>query len=139
MGFYAAPDLFPIGDTYALIRKLQPQCLICFKQGASGDEDFVAPERHLAAHRLGGEVGRRVWEMNKNKLPEICDTLQDKIWGYQKRDDRAHRDADWVMKTLEYTRSISGNLLLNTGPLPDGSIHPDDVATLREVGRRLKV
>jgi hypothetical protein len=28
------------------------------------------------------------------------------------------------------------NLLLNTGPLPDGSIHPD-VATLCEVGRRL--
>ena len=26
------------------------------------------------------------------------------------------------------------NLLLNTGPLPDGSIHPDDVATLREMG-----
>jgi alpha-L-fucosidase len=30
------------------------------------------------------------------------------------------------------------NLLLNTGPLPDGSIHTDDVNTLREVGRRLR-
>ncbi len=30
------------------------------------------------------------------------------------------------------------NLLLNTGPLPDGSIHPEDAATLREVGRRLR-
>jgi alpha-L-fucosidase len=27
---------------------------------------------------------------------------------------------------------------MNTGPLPDGSIHPDDVKTLREVGRRLR-
>ncbi len=42
------------------------------------------------------------------------------------------------MKTLEYCQSIEGNLLLNTGPLPDGSIHGEDVATLREVGRRLK-
>jgi alpha-L-fucosidase len=139
MGFYAAPHLFPIAETYALIRSLQPQCLICFKQGANGDEDFVAPERHLAAHRSGGEVGRKVWELNKSKLPEICDTLQERIWGYQKADDKAHRDADWVMKTLDYTRSINGNLLLNTGPLPDGSIHADDAATLREVGRRLKV
>jgi alpha-L-fucosidase len=30
------------------------------------------------------------------------------------------------------------NLLLNTGPLPDGSIHPEDVRTLREVGRRIR-
>ena len=138
MGYYARPDLFPIEETYALIRKLQPGCLICFKQGANGDEDFVAPERTLAAHRAGGEVGRRAWEKNKNKLPEICDTLQERIWGYQARDDRQHRDADWVMKTLEYCRSIQGNLLLNTGPLPDGSIHAEDIATLREVGRRLK-
>jgi len=33
---------------------------------------------------------------------------------------------------------MGANLLLNTGPLPDGSIHPDDVKTLREVGRRLR-
>lgn len=138
MGYYARPDLFPIEKTYALIRSLQPGCLICFKQGANGDEDFVAPERTLAAHRTGGELGRKVWEKNKHKLPEICDTLQERIWGYQAADNKKHRDADWVMKTLEYTRSINGNLLLNTGPLPDGSIHPEDEATLREVGRRLK-
>jgi alpha-L-fucosidase len=138
MGYYSRPDLFPIEETYALIRKLQPGCLICFKQGANGDEDFVAPERTLAAHRTGGDLGRKVWEKNQHKLPEICDTLQERIWGYRKDDDKKHRDADWVMKTLDYCRSINGNLLLNTGPLPDGSIHAEDVATLREVGRRLK-
>ena len=138
MGFYSQPELFPIAETYALIRKLQPQCLICFKQGANGDEDFVAPERTLAAHRLGGEVAKKVWELNKNKLPEICDTLQESIWGYRQADDKKHRDPDWVIKTLDYCRSINGNLLLNTGPLPNGTIHAEDAATLREVGRRLK-
>ena len=136
MGYYCRPELFPIEQTYALIRSLQPQCLICFKQGANGDEDYIAPERTLGPHKMGGEVARRVWEKNKNKLPEICDTLQERAWGYHK--DARHRDADWVMKALEYCRSINGNLLLNTGPLPDGSIHPEDKATLREVGRRLK-
>lgn len=139
MGLYARPELFPIAETYALVRKLQPQCLICFKQGANGDEDFVAPERTLASHRTGGELGRKVWEMNKNKLPEICDTMQAQIWGYRKDDDGKHRNADWVMDALKYSASIKGNLLLNTGPLPDGSIHTTDAATLREVGRRLKV
>jgi len=28
------------------------------------------------------------------------------------------------------------NYLLNVGPLPDGSILPADIATLKEVGRR---
>ena len=41
MGYYARPDLFPIHETYAMIRQLQPQALICFKQGATGAEDFL--------------------------------------------------------------------------------------------------
>jgi alpha-L-fucosidase len=36
---------------------------------------------------------------------------------------------------LAEAESKDANLLLNVGPLPDGSIHPDDVATLREIGR----
>ena len=139
MGYYAQPDLFPVGETYALIRKLQPQCLICFKQGANGEEDYVAPERSLAGHKMGGEVARRIWEINQSKLPEICDTMQERVWGYQQADDRKHRNADWVMETLDYCGKIKGNLLLNTGPLPDGSIHASDEAALREVGRRWKV
>jgi hypothetical protein len=27
---------------------------------------------------------------------------------------------------------------MNTGPLPDGSIHPVDAKTLKEVGRRIR-
>ena len=30
------------------------------------------------------------------------------------------------------------NLTLNTAPLPDGSIHPDDVTALREAGARIR-
>jgi alpha-L-fucosidase len=40
---------------------------------------------------------------------------------------------------LDAAASQRCNLLLNTGPLPDGSIHREDAATLREVGRRLRV
>lgn len=138
MGYYARPDLFPIERTYALIRELQPGCLICFKQGANGDEDYVAPERTGVAHRQGGEVGRRAWELNRGKPGEICDTFQERVWGYQKADDKKHRDAGEVMRMLEEAARLNANLLLNTGPLPDGSIHAEDAATLREVGKRLR-
>jgi hypothetical protein len=39
---------------------------------------------------------------------------------------------------LEYTEELNANLLLNIGPLPDGTVFPDDVTSLREVGKRLK-
>ena len=153
MGYYARPDLYPIEETYALIRTLQPQCLISFKQGASGDEDFVAPERSVQSlvdkvrQRIGKPesiaLAENMWELNKNKPREICDTLQPKAipgnsWGYNKAAEGIHIDADGVMRMVQNAADQNANLLLNVGPLPDGSIHPDDVRTLKEVGRRLE-
>ena len=145
MGYYARPDLFPIDETYAMIRRMQPQTLISFKQGATGDEDFAAPERsgHSLAERVKKQYGdekaaiaQHAWEKNQHKHNEICDTLQPKGWGYIKADDGKHKSADHVMEMLDAAAGQKCNLLLNTGPLPDGSIHTEDVQTLREVGKR---
>ncbi|MBI5686628.1 MAG: alpha-L-fucosidase [Verrucomicrobia bacterium] len=147
MTFYARPDLFPIHETYAMIRKLQPQTLVCFKQGATGTEDFAAPERtgQSLADRVRKQFGDEkamvaavAWESNKGKHNEICDTLQPHQWGYVQKDDSAHLDADEVLRRLGYAFYQNCNLLMNTGPLPDGSIHPVDAKTLKEVGRRIK-
>lgn len=138
MGYWGRPELFPIRQTYAMIRSIQPGCLISFKQGACGEEDFVAPERKAQALTRGGEAGLKVWEMNQGKPIEICDTLQPRVWGYDVRAEGKHKTADDVMQMLAAAADRNANLLLNTGPLGDGSIHPDDVATLREVGHRMK-
>lgn len=147
MGYYARPDLFPVNETYAMIRKLQPQTLITFKQGATGTEDFAAPERtgQSLADRVRKQFGEEkagiaahAWEANKSKHNEICDTLQPHVWGYQKDDDDKHLDADETLRRLAQAFGQNCNLLMNTGPLPDGSIHPVDVKTLREVGRRIR-
>lgn len=45
--YYLIPDLIPIEETYAIIRKARPETLISFKQGATGTEDFAAPEFHF--------------------------------------------------------------------------------------------
>ncbi len=145
MGYYQRPHDIPVKETYALIRKLRPEALIAFKQGATGDEDFAAPEFrfHSMADRLtqlgnteGAEIARRAWEINRHKHNEICMTLQERGWGYTK--DSPHKNADALWQALAYARGNNCNLLANTGPLPDGSIHPEDVATLREVGRRIR-
>lgn len=143
MGFYNRPDLFPIEKTYALVRSLQPHTLISAKQGANGDEDFAAPERsgHSMADRFSDpelqKAPHLAWEHNKSKHNEICDTLQPRVWGYKKDDAGKHKTADEVMQMLADAQATNCNLLLNTGPLPDGSIDATDAATLRHVGRRL--
>lgn len=140
MGYYSRPDLFPIEETYSLVRSMQPQALIAFKQGANGDEDFTAPERTPRAHPNGGKVAQMAWEKNKGKPIEICDTLQPKdvpgnSWGYNQAAEGKHLTAQEVMQMLEHADEVNANLLLNTGPLPDGSIHSSDVKTLREIGK----
>ena len=134
-------------DIYAMIRELQPHCLISAKQGITGTEDFAAPERsghsleERIAQRYGaaaGKIAAKAWNSNKSKHNEICDTLQPHSWGHMKKDDGHHKTPEHVMEMLATASKMNANLLLNTGPLPDGAIHPEDVTTLKDVGRLLK-
>lgn len=114
-------EQFKTQELYDHIHSLQPQVLVSYKQGLLGTEDFIAPERHFKG---------------VSKVPlELCDTLQPYKWGYTK--SSKHKKPWEVMKMLSAAEEIQANLLLNIGPLPDGSVHPDDVKTLTEVGKRL--
>src|SRR5690606_33057371 len=84
-GYYARPDLFPMEEIYAEIRKLSPHTLISFKQGATGTEDFAAPERKAAslADAIRSELGEKSasvaeksWSAHQDKHNETCSTLQ---------------------------------------------------------------
>lgn len=115
---------FRCDDLYAHIRRLQPQTLVSYKQGLLGTEDFFAPERNAVP--------------GKDKLVEICQTMNPQSWGYKADDAGSHKTADEVWETIRSAREQGCNLLLNTGPLPDGSVDPWDAAVLREVGKRLR-
>ena len=138
MGFYSRPDLFPIDSTYALVRSLSPHALISFKQGANGEEDFMAPERGGGA-KVGQqfEVARMVYEKNKDKPREICNTLQPHAWGYNKQHDGNHKNAVDILQMLEDARANNANLLLNVGPKGDGSFPEEDIAAITEAGAKL--
>ena len=147
MGYYHRPDLFPVEETYALIRSLSPHALISFKQGANGEEDFSAPERSgSAAVGEQFEVARTVYEKNNNKPKEVCNTLQPKLkgmhggstWGYNASLDGKHLQASQVMDLIWEADSLGYNLLLNVGPRANGSFPEEDIQTLKEVGKRVK-
>ena len=127
---------FKVPELYKHIRQLQPQTLICYKSGLYPElEDFMAPEKPQIEKAI----------MNRGTKPlEICRTMQKHsekapkgtLWGWLEGAD--HVSPDEVMEMLAEAKIPDANLLLNVGPLPDGSIHPDDIATLKEVGRRLQ-
>ena len=117
-------DVLEAQALYDQIRSLQPQVLISYKQGYLGTEDFMAPERH--------------WKGTSEKPLEICNTLQGYSWGYDSADEGRHRRPNAVLKMLADAKAMPANLLLNTGPLPNGAVHPDDIKTLKAVGRRLR-
>lgn len=125
-------DQFKMPELYDHIRKLQPHALISYKEGVLGTEDFFAPERNWKGRK--GELK----DAGREKVIEVCDTLQPHSWGHKKQDDGKHKSADWAYKKLKEVNAARANLLLNTGPLADGSIPAEDVKTLRSVGNRLR-
>lgn len=125
-------EQFRIPETYALIRKLQKQCLISAKWGYNGDEDYYAPEYHWL--KRNPEKTKEM--MRAGKPIEICTGIAG--WGYHKDKDGKHRGADSVWENIHYAAKFHANLLLNTGPRGDGSIDPQDVQTLRTMGDRIR-
>lgn len=123
-------DPFHCQDLYDLAHELQPGCLVAYKQGYLGTEDFFAPE-HKAYNRFGEPFG-------PGRPGEVCTTLTPGTWGYHRDLLGKHLSADQVWEKLETAADARCNLLLNTGPRPDGSLVEEEAAVIRAVGRRLE-
>ena len=163
--YYKSPENYErLSETYALVRSLQPQCLISFKEGAIGEEDFITPEHFLfpasmewdtSGRQERWEIRRERWERKsrrnwekffKDKPAEINTVMQECLnrdgigepGGWINDESARHLGADEVMYLLAKARSVGANMLLNIGPRGDGSNHPSDEETLREVGQRLR-
>jgi alpha-L-fucosidase len=101
--------------------------------------NHMAPERGGNA-KVGAQypVAVKAYELNKNKPKEVCNTMQPHLpgidggstWGYNKSIDGHHLKVDDVKKLLDDARLNHYNLLLNIGPMPDGSVHPEDIETV---------
>jgi alpha-L-fucosidase len=99
------------------IRAMQPDIIANNRTGAPGD--FDTPEQHV-----GNYNDARPWE--------TCMTIADQ-WAWKPNDK---------VKTLEQCidallRSVGGdgNFLFNVGPKSDGTIEPEQIARLKEIGQ----
>ena len=101
----------------AELRRLQPGLLITRCQ----DDDIKSCEQNI-------DGGADLWES--------CYALN-QSWAYQKY------DANWkspveIAHKLVSIRARGGTMLLNVGPMADGTVQPEAVALLRELGRWVK-
>lgn len=110
------PDGWEAIKMNTMVRKLQPDILINNRTGIP--EDFTTPEQTIRA-------SVEPWES--------CMTMNDS-WGYQKADDNWKSPKNIVRNLIRCTRD-NGNYLLNIGPRPDGSVPPESVSILTQVGR----
>ncbi|MCY2928381.1 MAG: alpha-L-fucosidase [Planctomycetota bacterium] len=103
-----------------MARALQPHILI--NDRSQIPEDFSTPEGHVKPADAG-----RGWE--------ACMTFNDTSWGYMPSAAPDAVTARDILKMLNTAAANEGNLLLNIGPAPDGSVPEDAVAPLTAVGK----
>lgn len=106
-----------------MVRALQPHILI--NNRSRLDEDFSTPEGWVQVAEEG-----RGWE--------ACLTFNHASWGWMPSAAIDAHSARDILKMLNTACGGSGNLLLNIGPAPDGSVPPESVSPLTTVGKWLQ-
>ncbi|PID92498.1 MAG: alpha-L-fucosidase [Bacteroidetes bacterium] len=136
-GMWDKPDAeWRLGETYALIHKLQPGTLIGsnhHKMPYPG-EDFMMFERDLPGENSMGFNNTGI----SDKVPlEMCETMNGS-WGFNLVDQN-YKSVDRLVSTMVRAAGFGANFLLNTGPMPNGRIQPENVDTLMAIGKWLEV
>lgn len=104
-----------------MVRELQPGILINNRSGTT--EDFRTPEQHISPLPSGCR-----WE--------ACVTIN-RSWGYRKDDCDFKSPGDIIQSLIRCSR-YGGNLLLNIGPMADGTVQPECVERLETIGNWLR-
>jgi alpha-L-fucosidase len=131
-GWWDKPDAdWRLEQTYGLIHRLQPAALIGSNhhQTPFDGEDFQMFEKDLPGQNTSGFSG----EAKIGALPlETCDTIGG-AWGYNAT-ERNWKSSKELIHYLVRAAGYGANFLLNVGPRPDGTIQPEFVERLGEVG-----
>lgn len=123
-----------LDETYSLIHKLQPGALIGSNHHITPipGEDFQMFERDLPGENTMGfnQTG------TISELPlEMCETLNGS-WGFNLQ-DKNYKSSKQLIQTMVKAAGYGANFLLNTGPMPNGKIQPENIDTLAVMGKWL--
>ena len=136
-GMWDKPDAdWRLDETYSLIHRLQPGALIGsnhHKLPFPG-EDFMMFERDLPGEN---SMGFNNTEISDVVPLEMCETMNGS-WGFNIIDQN-YKSVKQLVQTMVRSAGFGGNFLLNTGPMPNGKIQPENVDTLMAIGQWLEL
>ncbi len=122
-----------LDEIYALIHKLQPQCLVGnnhHMQPLPG-EDFQMFEKDLPGGNTTGFGGAKA-----SVLPlETCETINNS-WGFNIT-DTTYKTTKQLVEYLVRASGFGANFLLNIGPMPNGKVQPEFQERLAYMGNWL--
>jgi alpha-L-fucosidase len=133
-GMWDKPDAdWRIQRTYSLIHRLQPATLIVpnHHKAPLPGEDAQTFEQDLPGSNTAGFNTKEI-----GLLPLETSLTMNNSWGFNIT-DRRFKSVRELIAFLVRAAGADANLLLNIGPRPDGTIQPEAVERLREVGRWL--
>ena len=135
-------------NTYALIHKLQPNCVIWNDGGDRGDLRWVGTEEGNVGETnwsLLNSTGAVSWNMlhyvleNGNAwVPAEVNTSIRPEWFYHPNEDNKVKTVPQLMDLYYNSIGRNGSMLLNFPIMPNGLIHPNDEKAAIEFGRALK-
>jgi alpha-L-fucosidase len=122
-----------LGEIYALIHKLQPQCLI----GNNHHLDpFPGEDFQMFEQDLPGENKSGLSYQKPSALPlETCVTMNNS-WGFNIT-DTSYKTPKQLIDLLVRASGYGANLLLNIGPMPNGVVQPEFRERLAYMGNWL--
>ena len=125
---------FDMGDKFAdinteyanIVKGLQPNCIVSGRLGGRKNiSDYRSEgDRRIPKKRVVGDV-------------ETPMTLRDN-WGYDRNEDNWKTDKD-ILERFSLTVCRGGNMLLNVGPRPDGMLCPEEISSLKAIGKWMKI
>jgi alpha-L-fucosidase len=131
-GMWDKPDAeWRLDGTYALIHRLQPAALIIpnHHKAPMPGEDVQTFEQDLPGANSAGFNTREI-----GSLPLETSLTMNNSWGFNITDNRFKSVRDLIGYVVR-AAGQGGNLLLNIGPRPDGTIQPEAADRLRQLGQ----
>jgi alpha-L-fucosidase len=110
---------WPFEKIYGLIHKLQPACMI-----GNNHDMFYIPGEDYAVYALYDPFPQADYDKDprlKDIPLEAMDKSSDK-WGYYSK--QVYKPVDTLINNIKKVAVRHATFLLNTGPLPDGTLDP---------------
>ncbi|MBT3377484.1 MAG: glycoside hydrolase [Lentisphaerae bacterium] len=105
-----------------MVRSLQPQAVINCRGLSEGDFDVFERDYRGEANEILAFDGPT----------EACQAVGKQSWGY--REDEDYYTDHYLIHSIDRMMAKGANYLLNLGPMPDGTIVPEEQRILRRIG-----